>query len=277
MLVAESRLGRRLIGRLDRGTDLLEGLAEVCRTHGVRAGELRALGALEQAVVGEYDQRTRAPRPPRRFDAQFEIVSLYGNVSEREGKLFVRAGVTLSRERDNGIELIGGQLVSGRVFAVEFVIETFDDLILRRMADAATGLPLWREAVSLATPGAPAPVAAPAPAAIPFEAPARGRVVDEKPSWQDVVAASAAAEAPTRELPDRVVSSGEEPAKAVPGDLIDHPKFGRLQVERVEGDYEFVSARLRNQRLIRLSLDVLTLTLVGHEDGRQLFRAEPSR
>jgi hypothetical protein len=47
-------------------------------------------------------------------------------------------------------------------------------------------------------------------------------------------------------------------------------------VERIEGEYEFVSARLRNQRLIRLSLDVLTLTFVGAEDGHNLFRAAPS-
>jgi len=284
MFVAESRRGRRLVGRLDRGTDVLEGLAEVCRLHGVRAAEVRAVGALEQAVVAEYDQRARSSRPPRRFDAQFEIVSLYGNASERDGKLHLRLGVTLSRERDNGIELVGGQLVAGRVFALEFVLETFDDLLLRRMPDAATGLPLWREAIALeqpapaAAPSAAMPVEPPVakPVPVPFEAPARGHVVEEKPTWQDVMRVSTA-ETPSPELPDRIVPSGETEARAVPGDFIDHPKFGRLTVERVEGDYEFVSARLRNQRLIRLSLDVLTLTLVGSEGGHQLFRAEPAR
>ena len=58
-----------------------------------------------------------------------------------------------------------------------------------------------------------------------------------------------------------------------PGDFIDHPKFGRCAVERVDGDYEFVTARLRNQRLIRLSLDVLTLIPAGVEDGKNVFRA----
>jgi hypothetical protein len=74
--------------------------------------------------------------------------------------------------------------------------------------------------------------------------------------------------------------AGELPAGEVqvkPGDLIDHPKFGRVQVERVEGDNEFVSARLRNQRLIRLSLDVLTLIPAGTENGHNLFRAVAGR
>ena len=57
------------------------------------------------------------------------------------------------------------------------------------------------------------------------------------------------------------------------GDLIDHPKFGRVQVERVDGDQEYVSARLRNQRLIRLSLEVLQLVPAGQADGKNLFRA----
>jgi uncharacterized protein len=194
MIVAESRRGRRLVGRLDRGSELLEALAEVCRVHGVRAGEIRAMGALEQVVLGEHDQKTRAARATRRFDAAFEILSLYGNISERDGKLSLQARASLSRERDNGIEVVGGQILSGRVFAVEFVIDAFDDLLLRRSVDAQTGLHLWREAITLAPPAAAtataatavagtpatqvAPVAPPEPPAapaahLPFDAPAR--------------------------------------------------------------------------------------------------------
>jgi hypothetical protein len=266
MIVAESRRGRRLVGRLDKGTDLLEGLAEVCRVRDVRAAEVRAIGSVDQVVLAEYDQRARQYRPSRRFDAQFEIASLSGNVSEKDGKLFVHAHISLSRERDNGIELIGGHMISGRVFAAEFVIDVFDDLILRRAADAQTGLSLWREAITL-----DAPVAETA-AHVPFETPART-------SWQDVVAASTStptgsAEEPVARAPEPEPAPPpppQEEIRLVAGDLIDHPKFGRCVVER--SDDEFVSARLRNQRLIRLSLDVLTLVPAGEDGGKRLFRA----
>jgi hypothetical protein len=272
-IVAESRLGRRLIGRLERGVDVLEGIAEICRLHHVHTAELRGIGALEQVVLGEYDQRARGPRPPRRFDAAFEVLSLCGNVSEQSGKLHVQARVTLSRERDNGIELLGGALISGRVFALELVIEVFDDVVLRRLPDAQTGLHLWREAQGAESNGGePAKIAH-----VPFEAPARTK-------WEDVIAAS---EDQNGSVANRPASASPAPAappppalsateiRAVAGDLLDHPKFGRCQIERIEGDYEFVSARMRNQRLIRLSLDVITLVPAGQEDGRQLFRAEP--
>jgi predicted DNA-binding protein with PD1-like motif len=308
VIVAESTRTRRLVGRLDRGADLLSQLNAVCRSHGVRTGEIRAVGALEEVVLGEWDQRSRALRPPRRFDAAFEILTLTGTIGEREGAPSVHAWVSLSRERDNGIELIGGRLVAGRVFACEFVIDAFDDLPLARAIEPASGLHLWephaRAAMAPAveartpvvqTPAVQAPVvAAPvvqAPAIAAPEAPAAEVKAQEvrfdapaRTSWSDVVAASerrAEAQMPVAvAVPDE---TDEEPMlppptddaiNVRPGDFIDHPKFGRVAVERVDGDMEFVTARLRNQRLIRLSLDVLTLIPAGQaEPGKNLFRA----
>ena len=119
------------------------------------------------------------------------------------------------------------------------------------------------------------PVAAPKPAPT-FEAPART-------TWSDVVAASAASDRkhqpapppvrPAANLPDDEAAASSEPPNVRPGDLINHPKFGRCAVERVDGDMEFVTARLRNQRPIRLSLDVLTLVPAGQGEWVNVFRA----
>jgi len=266
MFVAESRRSRRLVGRLDRGSDVISALTDLCRKQGVHAAEIRAQGSLEEAALVEFDQRGRAPRAPRRFASALEILHLHGSAAEEDGKLVVQARVALSRERDNGIELLGGQLVSGRVHTLEFVIEVFDDLVLRRETDAATGVRGWVSATEVAATSKPA-------AAQQWEAPARLVAVDHVPeaapaptTWQDVMAAKPEPE-PTP------AATGDAPQIA-PGDFIDHPKFGRCQVERIEGDHEFVSARMRNQRLIRLSLDVLSLVAVGTEAGHRVFKPE---
>jgi predicted DNA-binding protein with PD1-like motif len=281
VIVAESRMSRRLVGRLEKGIDLLEGLASVCRAHHVRSGELRAHGALENAALCEYDQRARVFRSARRFESQLEILHLSGMVSERASKPHLEARATLSRERDNGIELVGGRITAGRVFAVEYVIDVFDDLRLNRAMDANTGLDLYSELIAFE-------VEAPVVAHVPFEAPARTTVTSAQtppphvvapapsapsgPAWSEVAAASAASvvSPPASAAPESEVVIG-------PGDFIEHPKFGRCQVERIEGDHEFVSARLRNQRLIRLSLDVLQLIPIGKEGAHQLFRALPGK
>ena len=224
MIVAESTRSRRLVGRLDPGADLLAQLADVCRAHGVRAGEARASGTVEDATVGE-----------RRLDGRAEIVSFAAAVDGG-----VRATVTLLHAGS----LVGGRLAAARVAACDFVVDAWDDVAVEE--------------------------ARPAPS---FEAPART-------SWSDVVAASAASERkhepavrPAVNLPDDDETGPAEPVHVRPGDLIDHPKFGRCAVERVDSDMEFVTARLRNQRLIRLSLEVLTLIPAGQADGKNLFRA----
>jgi predicted DNA-binding protein with PD1-like motif len=278
VIVAESRRGRRLVGRLDRGVELVAALLDVCRSHGVHSGEVRAFGSVEEVELREFDQRGRAWRAPRRFASAFTIVQLTASLAEHDGRPHLEATCTLSRERDNGIELLGGQLVRARVYAVEFVIEAFDDLLLRRSMDAATGMLLLTEAI--ASGGGPAPQAeAPAPV-IPFEAPPRGRIAspaalsveEAAPSWSEVAARSAV-------QPEPVLADEAEPeAPLRAGDVIDHPRFGRCEVERIEGDMEYAQVRLRNARLVRLSLDVLQLVRDGSDAaGHRLYRAQVPR
>jgi predicted DNA-binding protein with PD1-like motif len=257
MLVCESRSGRRIVGSLDRGVTLADALLDVCRERGVRCAEVRGLGSLEAVEVAAYDQERRAWRPSRTFTGDLEIVNLTGNVSERGGKLALHAHVTLMRDRDNGVELLGGHLVTARVFALEFVIDAFDDVILRRgESDRATGLTLWNEAIPLGA-AAPAPPAPPPPPAAPPAA----------PSWGDVAAASARRPPPVEEEEDETDDSLE------PGDILHHPTFGRCEVQRIEGSYEFAHVRLRNGRLVRLSLDILKVARAGEEGGQRAFKA----
>ncbi|MHB8763762.1 MAG: PCC domain-containing protein [Deferrisomatales bacterium] len=60
-MVRRVRSREVLVGRLGRGDDLLEALTRVAREEGVRLGRLEALGAVEGARVGFYDQATGLP------------------------------------------------------------------------------------------------------------------------------------------------------------------------------------------------------------------------
>ncbi len=248
-----SRRGRRIVGRIGRGEQLPQALLVVCREHGVRAGEVRLQGALETVEVAAFDQARKAWKPARQLSGGFELISFTGTVSERDGDLHLSARVAVMRERDAGIELLGGHLVSARVYAVEYVVETFDDLILRRGADAPSGLLLWSEAIAL--PGAPEePAAAPAP-------PPSDRPV----SWADVARVEPARAREHDDDDDHQDSLSE-------GDILLHPTFGRCEVERLEGNNEFAHVRLKNGRLVRLSLDVVKVSPSGREGDRRVFK-----
>jgi predicted DNA-binding protein with PD1-like motif len=269
MILAESRKGRRFIGRLDRGVDLFDALKALCREHHIRTAEVRALGSFEAVEVAEYDQERRVWKPGRKFGA-VEVASLIGNVSERDGNLALHIHVTVMRDRDNGVEILGGHLNAARVYTMELVVETFDDVILRRGLDATTGRTAWCEAITVPGPvatgaRAPAdPVMELVPLAAPFEASSKKAPAPSStgPSWADVAAASPPAE-------DTI----EPDDSLAPGDVIIHPTFGRCLVQRIEGSGEFAHVRLRNDRLVRLSLDVLKLAVEGQEDNHRIFRA----
>jgi uncharacterized protein len=133
--------GRRIMGRLAKGEDLLGALSKVAREHGITLGEVRAIGAVSQARVGYYHQTERQyywldlERP-------LEIAVLIGNISVKDGEPMVHAHVTLT---DSDGRAFGGHLAEGTlVFACEFTIQEYQSATpLVRQMDDPTGLFLW--------------------------------------------------------------------------------------------------------------------------------------
>jgi len=129
-----------VMGKLSYGCDLLEELTRVCTESGITLGRIEAIGAVQKARIGFYDQETRTYGFCT-FDHPFEISNLIGNVSLKDGKPFVHAHLTLC---DDDGKAFGGHLAPGTVvFACEFVIEAFDGPAFNRSPDEETGLPLW--------------------------------------------------------------------------------------------------------------------------------------
>jgi uncharacterized protein len=133
--------GRKIIGRMAKGDDLLAALENCAREHGITLGKVEAIGAVSQARVGYYNQAERKyyfldlARP-------LEILSLIGNISLKDGKPMVHAHVTLSGHEGRAF---GGHLAEGTlVFACEFIIQEYQSATpLLRQMDDPTGLFLW--------------------------------------------------------------------------------------------------------------------------------------
>lgn len=133
--------GRKIMGRLAKGDDLLLGLEKCAQDLGITLGEVQAIGAVTQARVGYYDQFARKymfltfPEPQ-------EILSLVGNISIKDNQPFVHAHLTLA---DQGGRAFGGHLAEGAlVFACEFWIQEYTSgKSLVRHHDEETGLFLW--------------------------------------------------------------------------------------------------------------------------------------
>jgi predicted DNA-binding protein with PD1-like motif len=128
------------MGKLSYGCDLLEELTNVSTERGVRLGRIEAIGAVQKARIGFYNQETRIYQFSS-FNHPLEITKLVGNISLKDGNPFVHAHITLSDESGKSY---GGHLATGTVvFACEFLLEAFDGPAFNRCYDEETGLPLW--------------------------------------------------------------------------------------------------------------------------------------
>jgi len=129
-----------LMGKLSHNCDLLEEFTNLATKLGVGLGRIEAIGAVQKARIGFYDQKTRIYRFSS-FDQPMEITKLVGNISLKDGNPFVHAHITLS---DASGKSFGGHLASGTiVFACEFILHIFDGPVFNRCFDEGTGLSLW--------------------------------------------------------------------------------------------------------------------------------------
>jgi len=128
--------------RLPMGDDLLEAMTRVFRERSIPKAAFNVIGAVTHAVIGFYNMRTKQYQN-REFDGDFEIVTCMGNVSEKDGEIFVHAHVTLSGE---DYQCIGGHLMPGTtIFAAELYATPLPGKIPVREFDEPTGLALWTE------------------------------------------------------------------------------------------------------------------------------------
>lgn len=276
-IVVESHKVRRILGQLGPGEDLLGGLLGVCRKYRVRAGSLKITGVLQDLALANYDGAGKGMGVPRTFRGAVMLISGEGVIAEHKGKNDVALKVVISRQRDNGVEVLGGQCTGARVVSCEFVIDALEDVLLRREIDRGAGMPIISEAISAADlDGAPEE----APTDQDMLATAKTLKVNDRPAGtqRGMEALPTPVQPPEPDPVSPEPDMEEEPYRIIkPGDVLEHQQFGRCEVQKCSADEDFITVRLRNGRLVRLSLEVLDLRFERDEGGgRQLFNAIPA-
>jgi predicted DNA-binding protein with PD1-like motif len=253
MLLVEARRTRNLIVRLDRGEELAQVLQRTLDQAEARAAWITGVGSVEAAELAVFDQ-TRRDNRTRRVDTPCEVVSLTGNISLLEGTSFLRLSATLARETDAGLQVLAGQLLWARAFALELHVVAFDDVSLARLPDDRTGLAL------LGMRGGPA--------LDPSASLARGPDVTPRPS--PVQQPGIVDSPPVMARPMRHQAEQHE-AYPETGDRVNHFHFGVCVVIGSDGD----KIRLRQERDGRVREVALTMLRIDApttgDDGTRLF------
>lgn len=266
---------RHLLFRLTDAARLPDALLGRLRDEVVLAGWMRASGVLHDVKI-----RAIGANAPRTLTGALQAITIEGSVGLSQGDVTVGLRAVLSRETDNGLETIAGEIVEARVGALEVVVTAFDEVTATRQAGPGG---VWlldptgsQQARPAPAPPAPAPSAPAAPAApaSPEPAPIAPAAIASPPSDPELTKPSPPKPSPTfmsAAIPPRPV----KPASTMPdeeqiypdaGDVVEHFAFGRCEVVKSDGDR--LHLRLgKDGRIKEIALEMLKVTPLPPVEG----------
>ena len=124
---------------LEPGERVNKSLYQVAVNEGITCAWVNGIGAINAVHIGYMDIENKKYQD-HHFDNHFELLSLVGNITLKEGSPFVHTHITFS---DNKYKVYGGHLFDAKVTAAgEFLITIGKEPINRKYVDSI-GLHTW--------------------------------------------------------------------------------------------------------------------------------------
>ena len=129
----------RVFMTLAKGDFINQTFESFAESKGVGCAWLNGIGALENPEIGYYSIKDKKYHR-KQFKGEFELTSLIGDITMKDGKPFAHTHITFS---DTDYQVYGGHLFDAKITAAgEFFIQLGSDDITRKM-NHSIGLPLW--------------------------------------------------------------------------------------------------------------------------------------
>tara|TARA_Y100001970_G_C14150549_1_gene812434 strand:+ start:998 stop:1429 length:432 start_codon:yes stop_codon:yes gene_type:complete len=124
---------------IDKGEEVNASLLMVCEENDIFFGWINGIGAIDNPELGYYDIKSK-DYIKKTFKGDFEIVSLIGNMTFKDGQRFIHTHLLFTDEKFNAY---GGHLFECRISAAgEFIIFMGNNKIDRKYNNEV-GLALW--------------------------------------------------------------------------------------------------------------------------------------
>jgi len=107
------RYDSKVLIRLDPGDEIVAAMTAVCGKEGIQLGNVSGIGAVNKATVGLFNPATKEYTSTT-LEKDFEITSLIGNVSQKDGEVYLHLHATLADLEHNAF---GGHLNAAMVSA----------------------------------------------------------------------------------------------------------------------------------------------------------------
>lgn len=102
--------GKSYIVRIDRGEEILDKLNEFVKETDIKAATISGIGACSEVELGVYSVKKRK-YIKYKYEGEFEILSLIGNITRDAGKPYVHIHIMISDGLVQGTGItVGGHL-----------------------------------------------------------------------------------------------------------------------------------------------------------------------
>ncbi len=130
----------QVLVRLDDGDEIVACLKSICKKEGIESAMVSGIGSARKAEIAHYDTKEKRFNT-KKFEGMLEIVSLSGNITQRDGEPYTHMHICISR---NDYSTLSGHLMSAEVYPTcEIVVFPYSAKIERKH-DELTGLNLQR-------------------------------------------------------------------------------------------------------------------------------------
>ncbi len=187
----------------------------------------------------------------RYLKGPLQLLSLNGRLRNAGEMALIDIVCTLSRQTDNGIQVLGKRLVDAQVVFAELMFTPLAIL------DAVEKPSVKLKAAS------PAIISKPKPIPRPVENLSESR-------W-----ANAVKEASRIQRDSDIFSDEGRDLRPTRGDIVNHLQFGECTVTRIGDDH--ITLRKPDGRNVQLGLQILRFTHQGKKDGKDIFQVEVNR
>lgn len=118
--------------RINKGEEIVEKLKELCEKEDIKVAEITGLGASNLVEIGLFNVNTKEYKTTT-FEGMFEITSLIGNATRKDGEIYLHLHINFSDETGN---TKGGHLVRCNISATsEIIVNKIEGNVDRKLSD----------------------------------------------------------------------------------------------------------------------------------------------
>ena len=133
------KVNDKIFVSLQTGDLINESMRKIAVEENISNAWINGIGAIDNVEVGYMDVKNKKYKK-RNFDEHYELLSLIGNITYKDGEPFVHTHVTFSNTEYN---VFGGHLFDAKITATGEIVLSLADSKIDREYNENVGIHTW--------------------------------------------------------------------------------------------------------------------------------------